>query len=74
VGLIQKPRRTQPQNDTMTSRKLDEIASDIDDASTVVEELQVDPDADPGEKLDELQDILEHASDAIDEIDDQEIE
>ena len=74
MGLIQKPRRTQPQNYIMTSRKLDEIASDIDDASTVVEELQVDPDADPGEKLDELQDILEHASDAIDEIDDQEEE
>jgi hypothetical protein len=56
----------------MTSRKLDELASNIDDASTVVEELQVDPDADTDEKLDELHDTLEHASDTIDEIGDKE--
>jgi hypothetical protein len=56
----------------MTSRKLDELASNIDDAATVVEELQVEPDADTDEKLDELHDILEHASDRIDEIGDRE--
>ena len=54
----------------MTSRKLDELAVDIDDATTVVEELQVGPNAgtDAGEKLDELRDTLQSASDAIDEI------
>ena len=56
----------------MTSRKLDELASNIDDASMVVEELQVDSDADTDEKLDELHDTLEHASDTIDEIGDKE--
>ena len=42
----------------MTSRKLDEIASDLDDASTTVDELLTEPDADT-EKLNELQDTLE---------------
>jgi hypothetical protein len=54
----------------VTSREFDELASDIDDASTVVEELQDDHDADGGEKLDELHKTLEHASDMIDEISD----
>ena len=52
----------------MTSRKFDDLASDIDDASTVVEELQTDHAADDGEKLDELHKTLEHATDMIDEI------
>ena len=52
----------------MKSRKFDDLASDIDDASTVVEELQVDPDADGDEKLDELHKTLEHATDMIEEI------
>jgi hypothetical protein len=56
----------------MTSREFDELASDIDDASTVVEELQDDRDADAGEKLDELHKTLEHASDMVDEIADKE--
>jgi hypothetical protein len=56
----------------MTSRKLDEIASDIDDASRVVEELQVDPDTDGDEKLAELHKTLEHATDTIEEIDEKE--
>jgi hypothetical protein len=51
-----------------TSHEFDELASDIDDASTVAEELQDDHDADRGEKLDELYKTLEHASDMIDEI------
>lgn len=54
----------------MTSRKFDDLASDIDDASTVVEELQNDHDADKSEKLDELHETLEHASDMVDEIGD----
>jgi hypothetical protein len=52
------------------SRKLDKLASDIDDASTVVEELQDDPGADDNEKLEELHQTLEHASDTLDELDD----
>ena len=54
----------------MTSREFDKLASDIDDASTVVEEIQDDHNADEGEKLDELHNTLEHASDMIDEISD----
>lgn len=53
----------------MTSRQIDEVASDIDDASTVVEELQVDPDADTNNKLDEIHDRLEHAADTLDDVD-----
>ena len=56
----------------MTSRKFDELTSDIDDASTVVEELEVEPDAGAREKLHELHDTLEHASDTIEEIADNE--
>jgi hypothetical protein len=52
----------------MTSDDFDELASDIDDASMVAEELQEDHDADAAEKLDELHERLEHASDMIDEI------
>jgi outer membrane murein-binding lipoprotein Lpp len=60
----------------VASRKLDELATDIDDASTVVEELQDDlqnelqetPAADAGAKIDELRDTLEHASDTIDDV------
>jgi hypothetical protein len=53
----------------MTSRTFDALASNIDDASMVVEELQDDPTTDPQEKLEELHDTLEQASDTIDEID-----
>ena len=55
----------------MAPRKLDKIASDLDDASTVVEELQDDPKHDPGEKLEELHKTLEDASDTMDELADQ---
>lgn len=58
----------------MTTRKrtIDEVSTDIDDASTAVEELQIKPghDADTISKLDELHDALEHASDALDDIED----
>jgi D-mannonate dehydratase len=52
----------------MSSRKLDEIATDVDDASTIAEELQGDPGVETDEKLDELHEALEHASDTIDEL------
>jgi hypothetical protein len=52
----------------MTAHEFDELASDIDDASMVAEELQDDHDADRGEKLDELHKTLEHAAEMIDEI------
>jgi hypothetical protein len=54
----------------MSSRKLDEVSADLDDASIVVEELQDDPEADAPEKLEELHKTLEGASDTIDEIQD----
>ena len=38
----------------MSSRKLNEVASDVDDAAMVVEELQAEPDIDASEKLDEV--------------------
>ena len=56
----------------MASRKLDELASDIDDASTVVEELQEDPETSTEEKLDELKGTLEDASKTIDDLEDAE--
>ena len=52
----------------MSSRKLDELATDVDDASITVEELQHEPDGDSHEKLDELHKTLEDASDTIDEL------
>jgi hypothetical protein len=55
----------------MPSRKLDELAADIDDAFTVVEELQNEPDVQAPEKLDELHETLDEASDTIDELEDQ---
>jgi hypothetical protein len=56
----------------MSSRKLNELASDVDDAAMVVEELQAEPDSDASEKLDELKRTLEDASDAVDELQDAE--
>ena len=56
----------------MSSRKLDELATDIDDASLTVEELQDVPETNVNEKLDELHKTLEDASDTIDELEDEE--
>jgi inosine/xanthosine triphosphate pyrophosphatase family protein len=56
----------------MSSRKLDELATDIDDASLTVEELQDVPGINVDEKLDELHKTLEDASDTIDELEDEE--
>ena len=58
----------------MSSRKLNELASEVDDAAMVVEELQAEPDVDASEKLDELKSTLEDASDALDELQDEEDE
>jgi methyl-accepting chemotaxis protein len=52
----------------MSSRKLGELATDIDDASDTVEELQHASAADAHEKLDELHKTLEDASDTIDDL------
>jgi hypothetical protein len=54
----------------MSSRKLDELATDVDDASLTVEELQNAPTTDVQEKLDELHKTLEDASDTIDDLGD----
>ena len=54
----------------MSSRKLDEVAADIDDATVVVEELQDEPGRSTTEKLDELQKTLEDASDTIESMGD----
>ena len=55
----------------MPPRKIDEVSSDIDDASDTVDELQAEPGntADTAAKLNELQEALEHASDTLDDID-----
>jgi hypothetical protein len=54
----------------MPSRKVDELSTEVDDASLIVEELQIAPDKDTPGKLDELHKTLEHASDTIDELED----
>jgi hypothetical protein len=59
-----------PKELLMPSRKLDELATDIDDARTTVDELQNDRDTDSDEKLDDLQKTLEDASDTIDNLED----
>ena len=51
-----------------------ELATDIDDAATVVEELQAEPDVDASEKLDELKTTLDDASDVLDELHDENYE
>jgi len=55
----------------MTHKKIGEVAADIDDATTTVDELQAKPDqdVDTTDKLDELHDALEHASETLDDID-----
>jgi hypothetical protein len=56
--------RTQDDDD-----KVDELTSGLDDLTTTVEELQIEPatDIDPG-RLEAVRSALEHASDAADEI------
>jgi hypothetical protein len=50
----------------MPNRKLDELATDVDDATSVLEELQDAPGTNTQDKLEELHDKLEQASAAID--------
>ena len=52
----------------MSSRKLDELATDVEDAARVVEELQDAPNVNTKDKLEELSENLEDAADAIDEL------
>ena len=52
----------------MTSRIIDDLASQIDDASQVVDELQSGPPTGSGEKLQELRDALKEASNTIEEL------
>ena len=56
-----------------TRKKLNEVASDVDDASTIVDELQAEPDVDGefSEKLGELKKTLEDATETLDEIHDE---
>jgi hypothetical protein len=58
----------------MSSRKLEELASNVDDAGTVVDELQAEPDVDASEKLGELKKTLDDASDTLDELHDEDDE
>jgi len=60
-----------PEDLYMSTRKLEELATDVDDAADVVEELQAEPDVDASEKLDELMKALEEASDTLDELHDE---
>ena len=57
----------------MTSQKTtDDVASNIDEASTVVEELQSDPCAEDGDdKLREIHEALDEATEMIEEMDDE---
>lgn len=55
----------------MSSRKLSELASDVDDAAMVLDELQADSEGESSEKFDELRATLEQASDTIDELHDE---
>ena len=52
----------------MASRKIDELATDIDDAKTTVDELADASDADRDDKLEELNKTLDHAKDAVDDL------
>jgi hypothetical protein len=52
----------------MSSRKLDELATDVEDATRVVEELQDEPNVNTKDRLEELSEKLEDAADAIDEL------
>jgi ElaB/YqjD/DUF883 family membrane-anchored ribosome-binding protein len=50
----------------VSNRKLDELATDVDDATSVLEELLDEPSISTQDKLEELHDKLEQASEAID--------
>jgi len=52
----------------MPHRKLDELATDIEDAKRIVDELQDAPTVDTEDKLDELREKLDEATASIDEL------
>lgn len=52
----------------MASRKLNELATDLDDAVELVEELQEHVQPNPEEKLNDLHQKLEKASDNADDV------
>jgi len=54
----------------MSNRTLDELATDVEDATSVLEELQDDPGLNTQDKLGELHDKLEQASQAIERLED----
>jgi hypothetical protein len=70
IDSLQSRRAATRRDLLMSSRKLDEVSTDLNDASIVVEELQDDPETDAPEKLEELHKTLEDASDTMDEIQD----
>lgn len=56
----------------MASRKVDKLATNVDDALEIVDELKYDPD--DSDKLDELHETLVDAQDTIDGVDEEEDE
>ena len=56
----------------MSSRELDELATNVDDAYTIVEELRHEPNGDASEKLDVLHTTLQNAADRIDDFENNE--
>jgi len=48
--------------------KVDELASNIDDAKIVADDLETGPDSAASEKIDELKKTLERTSDIIDDM------
>jgi hypothetical protein len=51
--------------------KLDKLATDLDDASTILDELRHDPNREAEQKLDELHETLTHASETLEHIEDE---
>jgi hypothetical protein len=67
---IYTPSVISPGEGLRSSRKLAELASDIDDAKTVVDELTDTAENDRDAKLEELDKTLEHAKDTLDDLED----
>ena len=54
------------------SDKVDELASNVDDALVSVDELENDPGTIKGKQIDKVKDALEKAHDTVDEMEDAE--
>jgi len=54
----------------MASRKTDELAEDLDDAKTALEDLRTTSDVDTADKLDELDQAIERARDKVGDLED----